>query len=264
MKRTTCTLTVLVSLAWGTQSPAAINEDFLFDDADNTSLSAALNSGNPGNNWVEDTDHDPNIQVLGGSLNIIKNNTDFVTEGLGMDDVSSGVLIMTAEFKNWAFLGTAPDANNVEEIRFGFMGTEDLVPPPSSTVLAEMKLARNFDTNMMEISGSALGTAGKSIDPVAVNNIQNDPFKMIMVVNQDTDKYEIFYKDGANPTVSIGTGNLEPTRDAIVVRMTINNFIGDETGEFANLDRFTVVPEPASCLLGLSCLLPLASWRRFL
>ncbi|MGD9634020.1 MAG: hypothetical protein AB7G28_17750 [Pirellulales bacterium] len=234
---------------------AGIIEDFEFSDADGTALNMAANSASS-HLWVHDTDHAATIQVQGGSLNIVKDNTDFVTEGLGLDDSSSGVLWMVAEFANWAILGDAPDGNNVEEIRFGFMGTEDLSPPPSSTVLAEMMLSRNFGQQKFQLSGSALGTAGTNIAGVDVNFVQNAPFIMAMRVDQDTNKYTLFYKDGANPVVNTGTGNLEPTRDAIIVRMTINNFIGDVSGEFANLDRFYIsntapadIPEPASAVL---------------
>jgi hypothetical protein len=232
-------------------SRAAILEDFLFNDANNTSLAGAANSASS-HMWVEDTDHVPTIQVLGGKLNIVKNNTDFVTEGLEIDDVTTGTLWMVAEFSDWAILGTAPDGNNVEEVRFGFMGTSDLIPPPSSTVLAEMMIARHFASNTLQISGTALGTAGTSIAPATINLVQNNPFIMVMGVNQTTDTYSIHYKDGAAPYALLGSGNLEPTRDALITRFTINNFIGDETGEFVNLDRFYItdmnpIPEP-SCL----------------
>ena len=236
---------------------AGLLENFDFNDADNTTLDMAVNSASS-HMWVHDTDHAATIQVLGGSLNIVKNNTDFVTEGLGLDDVSSGVLWMVAEFANWAVLGNAPDGNNVEEIRFGFMATEDLAAPPSSTVLAEMQISRNFGAGKFQISGTALGTGGAPIEPVDINFVQNDPFIMAMKVDQDNDTYTLFYKDGDNPVVIVGTDTLEPTRDAIIVRMTINNFWGDEMGEFANLDRFYVsdmapanIPEPTGAVMAL-------------
>jgi hypothetical protein len=248
-------------LLLGGASQATILEDFQFNDPNGTTLEAAANSASP-RMWIHDTDHPATIQVLGGSLNIIKNNTDFVTEGLGIDDVSSGVLWMVAEFLNWAIVGDAPDGNNVEEVRFGFMGTEDLVPPPSATVLAEMMIARNFSADQLQISGTALGAAGTNISPAAINFVQTEPFVMAMKVDQDTDTYSVFYKTGAGPYTLLGTGNLEPTRDALIVRMTINNFIGDGPGEFFNLDRFYVadapppglsepgsVPEPGTVLL---------------
>ena len=240
---------------------AGLLEDFEFNDADGTALDLAVNSASS-HQWVVDTDHVPTIQVQSGALNIVKNNTDFVTEGLGFDDVSSGVLWMVAEFANWAVVGDAPDGNNVEEIRFGFMGTEDLVPPPSSTVLAEMQISRNFGAGKFQISATALGAAGTSIAPADINFVQNDPFTMAMKVDQDTNTYTLYYKDGANPVVNVGTGILEPTRDAIVVRFTVNNFWGDEPGEFANLDQFYIsdtapvgIPEPLSgTLAGLAAL----------
>lgn len=266
MKRTylACLALAGVFLASGA-ARAGIIEDFKFSEAVDTPLNMTANDASS-HMWVHDSDHAATIQVLGGtgSLNIIKNNTDFVTEGLGLDDVSSGVLWMVAEFKNWAVLGSAPDGNNVEEIRFGFMATEDLTPPPSSTTLAEMMIARNHGAGKFQLTGSALGAAGTSIAAADLNFVQNDPFTMAMKVDQDTDKYTIFYKDGANPFVNIGTGNLEPTRNALIVRFTVNNFWGDETGEFANLDRFYVadeapagIPEPTSALLvamAASCL----------
>jgi hypothetical protein len=234
---------------------AGIIEDFQFNDANGTALNAAVNSAST-HLWVHDSDHAATIQVQGGSLNIVKNNTDFVTEGLGFDDITTGVLWMVAEFKDWAVLGTAPDGNNVEEIRFGFMGTEDLTPPPSSTVMAEMMLARNHGAGKFQLSATALGTAGTNIAPMDVNFVQTNHFVMAMKVDQSTNKYSLHYKDGANPFVKVGDGNLEPTRDAIVVRFSVNNFWGDVSGEQANLDRFYIsdtapvgIPEPTSALL---------------
>jgi hypothetical protein len=254
--KTRCTLwiaLVLGLLCGGSPANAALLEDFQFNDANNTSLANAANSASS-HMWVEDTDHVSTIQVLNGKLNIIKNNTDFVTEGLEIDDVSSGTLWMVAEFSDWAILGSAPDGNNVEEIRFGFMGTSDLVPPPSSTVLAEMMISRNFAANQFEISASALGAAGTAIAPAAINFVQNVPFVMAMKVDQTSNTYSVYYKNGAAAYALLGTGNLEPTRDALITRFTINNFIGDEAGEFANLDRFYVtnmnpIPEPSTLLL---------------
>jgi PEP-CTERM motif len=256
----------LAVLAASQPAAAVVLEDFQFNDPNNTGLAAAANSANPGNQWVEDTDHAPTIQVKNGSLNIVKNDTNFVTEGLGLDDVSSGTLYMVAEFKNWAILGSAPDGNNVEEIRFGFNATEDLIPPPSSTVLAEMWLRRNFAADTFEILGTALGS-GTDISSASINYVQNDPFTMVMKVDQDTNKYRILYKDGANPYVTLGVGDLDPARDALIVRFTINNFIGDEPGEFANLDRFYIsnnnpIPEPATLALAAISLMGMISMRR--
>jgi hypothetical protein len=237
----------------GSVTWAGLVEDFQFNDPNNTALNAAANSAST-HLWVHDTDHVSTIQVLNGKLNIVKNNTDFVTEGLAFNDVSSGTLWMVAEFSDWAVLGTAPDGSNVEEIRFGFMGTEDISPPPSSTVLAEMMLSRNLGANQFQISGTALGTAGTNIAPANISFVQNQPFIMAMEVNQDTNKYTVYYKDGAANYTTLGTGDLEPTRDAIVLRFGINNFIGDTAGEFFNLDRFYVsdvspIPEPSAFLL---------------
>jgi len=258
---------VFAVMLCGAATHAALLENFDFNDADGTALNAAANSASA-HMWVHDTDHAATIQVQGGSLNIVKNNTDFVTEGLGLDDVSSGVLWMVARFADWAVLGSAPDGNNVEEIRFGFMGTEDLTPPPSSTVLAEMMISRNHGAGQFQISGSALGTAGTNIAPANINFVQDDPFIMAMRVDQDTNKYRIYYKDGSNPLALLGEGNLEPTRDAIVVRFTVNNFWGDAAGEFANLDRFyitdmkPIIPEPSSWALAFIASSGLLARRR--
>jgi hypothetical protein len=258
MKRTYLACLALAGVLLSSSAArAAFIEDFKFNEAVDTPLNTTANDASS-HLWVHDSDHAATIQVLGGTgaLNIVKNNTDFVTEGMAFDDVTTGVLWMVAEFKDWAVLGTAPDGNNVEEIRFGFMGTEDIIPPPSSTVMAEMMLARNHGAGKFQLSATALGTAGTNIAPVDVNFVQTNPFVMAMMVNQTTNKYSLHFKDGANPFVKVGDGNLEPTRDAIVVRFSVNNFWGDVVGEQANLDRFYIsdtapvgIPEPASALL---------------
>jgi hypothetical protein len=245
---------------------ATILEDFRFNDPDGTSLGAAANSANPGNQLIPDTDHVATIQVQGGSLNIVKNDTATVNEGLAFADVSSGTLWMVATFKNWSFPGPAI-ASDLEDIRFGFMGTEDITPPPSSTVLAEMLIRRNTSTSGMEIIGTALGAAGTNTPAVAVNAVQTNPFTMAMKVDQTSNVYEVFYKDGTDPYVSIGTGNLEPSRDALVYRFTINNFIGDVANEFANLDRMYIttdfaLPEPGSASLLMLSAIGLLGRRR--
>ncbi len=249
-------LALVVACLGPSFSSATIIEDFRFNDPDGTSLGSAVNSANPGNQLIPDTDHVSTIQVQGGALNIVKNNTNTVNEGLAFVDVSSGTLWIVATFKNWAFPGAAIPTD-VEDIRFGFMATEDTDPPPSSTVLAEMLIRRNTTSSGMEIIGTALGAAGSgatNTPAVALNTVQSDPFTMAMKVDQDTNVYEVFYKDGTDPFLSIGTGNLDPARNALVYRFTINNFIGDVADEFANLDRMYIatdftVPEPGSVSL---------------
>jgi hypothetical protein len=267
MKRIHFLSALLVALTMQTVLSAAFLEDFRFNDPNNTSLGSAANSANPGNQLIPDTDHNPTIQVLGGSLNIVKNDTSTVNEGLDFDDVSSGTLWVVAAFKGWAFPGPAI-STDVEDIRFGFMGTEDIIPPPSSTVLAEMLIRRNTTTGGMELLGTALGAGGTNTPAVAVNTIQTERFTMAMRVDQDNNVYEVYYKDGVSSFVSVGTGTLEPTRDALVFRFTVNNFIGDVSGEFANLDRFFIttrfgLPEPGSATLLLVALIGWTGLRRF-
>jgi hypothetical protein len=270
MKAQHIAISAIVGVLFGASAlNAGLIEDFRFNDENGTDLNAAANSATPAHQWIHDTDHVGTIEVQNGSLNIVKNTTDFVTEGMAFDDVNSGSLWMVAKFKDWAVLGAAPDGNNVEEIRFGFMGTEDITPPPSSTVLAEMMISRNHGAGQFQISGTALGAGGTNIAPANINFVQNQPFIMAMEVNQTTNTYRIHYRDGGNPAVILGTGTLEPTRDALVVRFSINNFIGDTAGEFFNLDRFYIsdmppsaIPEPSTCTLVALAVFGLLTRRR--
>ncbi|MCA9258211.1 MAG: hypothetical protein KDA61_03370, partial [Planctomycetales bacterium] len=253
----------------GLTAKAGVLEDFPFNDADGTGLAAATNVANPGNQWVEDTDHAASIQVQGGALHIEKNDTNFVTEGLEIADVATGKLWLVADFAGWSVLGQAPDSGNVEEIRFGFNSGDDLIPPPSSTVLAEMQLKRDFDANAMVLTGVALGGGGTSLGDTIVNMVQDSPFTMVLAIDQDTDTYEVLYRDGAAAFASAGSGALEPTRDALIVRFTVNNFWGDVSGEFADLDRVyvtdvdpTIIPEPTSLALWAGASLILVRRRR--
>ncbi len=223
---------------------AVVLEDFQFSDPNGTELIATVNSANPGTTWSEDTDI-TNSFTQDGVFRIQKDNTAFGSAGLDIADITSGTVWMVAEFAGWNFTGNVLSSDR-EEIRFTFLdnATHD---PPGSTITAQVELER-IDTGAgttsgtLEINGQALGT-GSNIAPASLNLMQTDPFSVVLELDKDANQYSIFYRDGSNPFVALGTGAVDAARNANTVRMVLNNDFNDGPGEFVDLDRFYLTDE---------------------
>ncbi|MEM8945176.1 MAG: hypothetical protein AAGD11_08335, partial [Planctomycetota bacterium] len=114
-----CLLTALLTVSLTQQVTAVDLEAFEFNDPDFTFLTAATNSVNNGNNWSTDI---TTSSVVGGTFFVGKDNDDFETSHLQIDNVTSdtvGSRYIVAEIAGWDIRGF--DAANQEQIRFGFL-----------------------------------------------------------------------------------------------------------------------------------------------
>ncbi len=224
---------------------AGVLEDFPFNDPNGTLLGSAANTANTGNFWIEDDADMTNSAVLNGSYRVQKDNSGFGSNGLDIADITSGTVWMVADFAGWNFTGNVI-GGDAEEIRFSFLNNTT-ADPPGSTITAQVELER-IDTDggttpgRLEINGQALGS-GTNISPATLNLTQSDPFSVVLELDKDANQYSIFYRDGANPFVQLGSGAVDPARNGNTVRMVWNNNFADGIGEFVDLDRFYITDE---------------------
>ncbi len=236
-------LLLLAAAAWlATTShlaEAAILEDFPFSDVNGSTLGEVDNAAHLDNRWTEETALMTPSAVANppGVFRIQKANDSFARNYLDIDNISTGRAWLVAEVAGWSFssLPGAPDfdPSELEDIRFDFLNNDGNAIG-GSTVTAGARIARNA-AGGIDLLGVALG-AGTGIAPTPLSLNQTEPLQIVLELDKDNDTYQVYFKDGGNPFVSIGAGNVDPTRAANSIRFGINNnFSG--TGEFVDVDR---------------------------
>ena len=230
--------TVLVGVAvhWQASSLHAVDiESFEFNESQFTELAGAANMANPGNNWATDINLLTDSFMDGaGNYKVAKFNDDFAPSYLQIANITSGSRFITVDMTSWEFF------NNVvgegEEIRFGFLNED--TGNDGSTVTAEMRIDRNTTSEAIELRGVAVGPGSSNISSRAtLNTAQTNPFKMVLELNKTSNTYEVFYKDGNNPSQSLGIGSIAPTRDGNSIRFVVNNNFGSTIDEEFLIDR---------------------------
>ncbi len=198
-----------------------------------------MNNAVPGNLWVEDAADMTGTSVQNGSFRVQKDNDNFGTNYLQIDNITTGTVWMVAEMDGWSFSSLVGpgefDSSQPEEIRFAFLNND--TGNSGSTITSQFEIERNAGGGV-ELNGQALGS-GTNIAPFALNLNQTQPFTIVMELDQTANSYEIFIDDGGAGFSSIGTGAVDPSRDANSIRFVANNnFSG--TGEFFDIDRFYI------------------------
>ena len=229
-------------------------EVFEFNDSNGTELMNAANSVTS-NQWSTPNagaDMFPS-SVESGSYRIIKDFDGLAQNHLDIDNITSGTVYLSATFSSWKFTGHDP--NNPEQVRLAFLNTDGVV---GSEITAQMQIRRSPETDpnaddygRIELRGDAAGTAGSSdISFLApLNTEQTNPFTMVLALDQGSDTYEIFYKDGTNPTQVLGRASISRVRDANSVRLAVNNNLGSTNlfptfiDEQVNIDRIALTDD---------------------
>ncbi|TWT90313.1 hypothetical protein Mal64_06980 [Pseudobythopirellula maris] len=244
------TATCLVLL--GTPYAGAVDlESFEFNDANDTPLTAAVNTANPGNFWFYDEEAtSPDDETTGdisavqsGAYQIVTDSafaTGLESRFLDIANVSSGQVYLSATFSDWNF--SEYDGETTEEFRLSFL--EDDSGTSGSTVTAQVRINRNPDTGAMELLGEAIGTAGSHdiANVVELPDTLSEDFTVVLALDKDSDSFEIFYKQGSAASQVLGLGGVSRVRDGNSVRMVtgdfgVENFLPFLIDEFIDLDR---------------------------
>lgn len=237
-------------------SNATILEEFLFDDASGTALTAAANNVT-GHLWDEDTDTVDVTTNGSGQLDAsLKNNVDFGTNYVDNDTLTPangrifGVMELT-----WDFRSTLDPAEN-EEIRISLIQND----PRSTFIVAEWEIQRE-DDDTLTILGNGVGTGATDLGPVLLNGgslSQTDKFIAVVDANMGTDKYFIHYSsDGGASFTTLGPADLDPDRNTIEsLRMTLNNDLANDHVLIDRVYLASLVPEPTTGMLLVVGLLP--------
>jgi len=161
----------------------------------------------------------------------------------------------------------AADAiNNPEQIRFGFIdeNVDGTLVTTGNAVTAQMQItSRDLGAGpVVRLEGSALGTGSTSLSQaVTLNTVQTAPFVMVLELDKTNNRYEVFYKDGTNPSQSLAQGFVSPGRDGNSIRFVANYNFGSSSfdqggipvadpGEFFSIDRVALTDtNPLSDLL---------------
>ena len=216
---------------------AADLEAFEFNDSNGTLFGAAANSVNGANLWFT-----PNAgadmgssDVRSGSYRIIKEFDALASNYLQIANITSGKAYIVVDMANWKFTQFAT-TDPAEQVRFAFL--DDDTGNSGSTITAQVQIGRNA-AGGIELTGSAIGTAGSAsisnVVPLAVE--QTNPFKVVLELDKDSDSFEVFYKDGSNPSQVLGLGAVSRVRDGNSIRFAVNNNFGTTNDPPAIIDE---------------------------
>lgn len=231
---------LVMSLCLLNQARAVDFHAFEFNDPDFTSLSLASNTGVPGGaSWV-DSNMLTDSFTQAGNFRITKFNDSVADNYLQIDNITSatsGSRYIVVRMSGWNFVDSVPGEG--EEIRFDFLDND--TGTSGSTITSQIRIDRNTDNGNIELRGTAIGVGSSDIDNRAtLNTTQSAPFTMVMELNKTSNTYEIFYKDGTNPSQSLGADRVTPDRNGNSIRFTVNNNFGSTIDEFFSIDRIAL------------------------
>ncbi len=256
-------LFVVAVLAACSTSSAAIIDDFPFNDAAGTVITAAANTANATNFWLSQNSA-INAGVQSGSFRIQKGGeatpvTGQVGNTLDIANVNSGKAWLVVDLAGWSYTSTASSPS--ERVRFGFLDND---PPSagSSTITAEATLDRGGGA--LQLNGGALGLGSTNVaGSYNLPLVQTNPFRIALELDKDANTYAVHYKDGSAAWATLGSGVLGDLNSSGSPAGTLRSgksirfaFTGtySEAGEFVDVDRIFVtttnpIPEPAGMLL---------------
>ena len=237
-------------------------EDFQFNDADGTVITGTANSGPGAHTWLSENTTTVNSRVLNGRFRVQKESPNTqVGNTLDIADVTSWQDLAGGRRPRMV-ITPARRAVRQSDVRFAFL--DNATPSAgSNTITAEMNLDRRGDNTGLMVSGDAGGTGSTAtiagVGNLPFSNSGSTQLRMVLEADASADTYTVYYKDGSNPFVTVGTGNLgirsgTTIREPRSVRFAFTGTYVAADGEFVDVARIFVtdmnpIPEPGSLAL---------------
>jgi hypothetical protein len=214
---------------------------FEFNEGFGSELNGTANTGIPGGAaWEMSNNLTDSFTDGAGNFRIAKFNDLVADNYLQIDNITSatsGSRYIVVGMSGWDFFDSV--VGEGEEIRFDFLN--DNTGTSGSTVAAQIRIDRNTDNGNIEIRGTAIGVGSSNIlSRATLNTTQTNPFTMVLELNKTSNTYEIFYKDGSNPSQFLGAAPVAPDRNGNSIRFTVNNNFGSTIDEFFGVDRIAL------------------------
>jgi len=257
----------LAAMLFSLKATAAIIEDFRFNEASGTLLGSAVNSVNASNTWLVHASTVESAETGSGTYRIQKQSISTqASNALEIANITTGKVWLVVDIAGWLYTATSTS----ERMRFAFLDN-DPASTSGSTVTAEMDIDRSG--NALALRGEALGTG--STNPLATSYAlplsQTNPITIALELDKTLNKYNVHYKDGANPWGSLGAGNLGERSVGVIregrsIRFAFTGTFGD-VGEFFDIDRIYLtdvdpVPEPTGLAMIAIAAAGFIAWRR--
>jgi hypothetical protein len=236
-----CVCFAVVAL-FGVQCAQSVDfHAFEFNDPEFSLLSESANTGTPGGaTWAESNNLTDSFTDGAGNFKIAKFNDSAADNYLQIDNITPatvGSRFIVVRMAGWDFYDSV--VGEGEEIRFDFLDSD--TGTSGSTITSQIRIDRNTDSGLIELRGTAIGVGSSDIDNRAtLNTTQAAPFTMVLELNKTSNTYEVFYKDGSNPSQSLGSDRVAPDRNGNSIRFTVNNNFGSTIDEFFAIDRIAV------------------------
>lgn len=227
---------------FGTANVKAVDfHAFEFNEPFGFFLSETANTGSPGGAaWNESNNMVDSETDGAGNFRIAKFSDVIADNYLQIDNITAetvGSRYIVVRMSGWNFVDNVPGEG--EEIRFDFLDND--TGTSGSSVTAQVRIDRNTDNGNIELRGTAIGVGSANIASRAtLNTTQTAPFTMVLELNKTSNTYEIFYKDGTNPSQALGAAPISSLRNGNSIRFTVNNNFGSTIQEYFAIDRFAL------------------------
>lgn len=230
----TAALALLFLVVFAGGAPAAILEDFRFDDAMGTTIPAVANAAGSGHLFDVDADLSAVATDGAGRLDAsLKANNAFGSTYVDLaPNVSSGSLYAVMEL-SYAFDVNTLDTAENEEIRLGFIQFD----PRSTFVTGEFEIQRE-DDNTVSLFGNAVGSGAVDTNTATLGLTQLERMIVVLALDLDADLLDLSYSlDAGLSFTRLDQGMLDPSRGVGSLRMVLNN---DLSGDGVRIDRVYV------------------------
>lgn len=218
------TLAIVLGIAWGlsqaaSTAPAAVINDWTFDDPAGTDLQSVTNAGPENASFAGQT---TGWETDGNGLFVASTATNYFRNA-DIADITGGQSWLRLEVDGWNFTGAAES----EQIGFCFRTA-------ANNNIALIKLIRIVDDQVRLQIDDGTTTTLQNYDAAGFTN----GLDVIVGVDVTNDRYEMYYRTGSEDYTLGQTGVVSAAYTLDLIRFQHQND-SSQSGEFWAIDRLT-------------------------